>query len=452
MKRRRACGRSRRPREQKHEYGCEQDPRRVDGAAADRASLLGRTHAAGAQALEHRRRGGGSGPRLRGVFRTGLDGTHRLAKELARAAPERGPAAGAGTRGGRTGAPGARAGRAHEPGQHRRIAESARPGAAIAVADGRVRARAVERRALCQRHAVAGRLAPRRPRGGAGREDHGAGQGRAGRCQPDPAPEPGRGTMRRLLGWLLAISVSVCVTLLVFFPAGWVAGIVEKQTGGRLTLGDAQGTLWRGSAFIGGAASANGAVTPLLPGRFSWRISPSVLWGSVDVELQNAQALSQAVNLRGSWSHWQVSPAALLLPADGLGGLGAPLNTVAPTGSMRLSWSTLELALVQRQFSAVGRTTLQMTDMASRLSSLRPLGSYELDFDWQGQQASLTLRSIKGPLLLDGSGSLNQGHMQFSGQAQAAAGYEETLASLLNLLGQRRSNSEKNIIALEFRQ
>lgn len=258
--------------------------------------------------------------------------------------------------------------------------------------------------------------------------------------------------MMRLLGWLLAIIVSVCVTLLVFFPAGWVASIVEKQTGGRLTLGDAQGTLWRGSAFIGGAASANGAVTPLLPGRFSWRISPSVLWGSVDVELQNAQALSQAVNLRGSWSQWQVSPAALLLPADGLGGLGAPLNTVAPTGSMRLSWSTLQLALEKQQFSAVGRTTLQMTDMASRLSSLRPLGSYELDFDWQGQQATLTLRSIKGPLLLDGSGSLQQGRMQFSGQAQAAAGYEETLASLLNLLGQRRSNSEKNIIALEFRQ
>ncbi|UQV46082.1 type II secretion system protein N [Janthinobacterium lividum] len=258
--------------------------------------------------------------------------------------------------------------------------------------------------------------------------------------------------MTRLLGWLLAICVSVCVTLLVFFPAGWVASIVEKQTGGRLTLGDAQGTLWRGSAFIGGAASANGAVTPLLPGRFSWRISPSVLWGSVDVELQNAQALSQAVNLRGSWSHWQVSPAALLLPADGLGGLGAPLNTVAPTGSMRLSWSTLQLALEKQQFSAVGRTTLQMTDMASRLSSLRPLGSYELDFDWQGQQATLTLRSIKGPLLLDGSGSLQQGRMQFSGQAQAAAGYEETLASLLNLLGQRRSNSEKNIIALELRQ
>jgi general secretion pathway protein N len=43
--------------------------------------------------------------------------------------------------------------------------------------------------------------------------------------------------------------------------------MVERQTGGRLTLGDAQGTLWRGSAFVGGAP-AGGPVTPLLPGRF----------------------------------------------------------------------------------------------------------------------------------------------------------------------------------------
>ncbi|WP_038497273.1 type II secretion system protein N [Janthinobacterium agaricidamnosum] len=258
--------------------------------------------------------------------------------------------------------------------------------------------------------------------------------------------------MRRAVLWLLAIAASVALTLLVFFPASWVAAMVEQQTGGRLTLGDAQGTLWRGSAFVGGAATSSGAVTPLLPGRFTWRISPLVLVGSVDLQLENPEALSQVVNLRGSWSQWQVSPAALLLPAEGLAGLGAPLNTIAPSGAMRLSWTTLELALAERQFSANGRTTLEMEDMASRLSPIRPLGSYELAFDWAGQQATLNLRSVKGPLLLDGKGALNHGRLQFSGQAQAAAGYEETLASLLNLLGQRRNDSDKNIIALEFRQ
>lgn len=257
--------------------------------------------------------------------------------------------------------------------------------------------------------------------------------------------------MIRAVLWLLAVALSIALTLLACFPASWVAGLVEQQTGGRLTLGDAQGTLWRGSAFIGGAASGNGAVTPLLPGRFAWSVSPLVLLGRVDVALENPVSLSQPINLRGSWSQWQVSPGALLLPADGLAGLGAPLNTVAPSGVMRLSWSTLQLERVDQSVAVEGRTTLEMNDMASRLSALRPLGSYAMAFDWHGQQAQLTLRSIKGPLLLDGTGGLEKGRLRFSGKAQAAEGYEEKLASLLNLLGQRRRVGDKNIIALEFK-
>lgn len=257
--------------------------------------------------------------------------------------------------------------------------------------------------------------------------------------------------MKRAMLWLLLIAAVVAATLLVCAPASWLASLVEKKTGGRLTLGDAQGTLWRGSAFIGGAASGDGPVTPLLPGRFAWQVSPLSLLGMVDLRLENKDALAQPVTFKGSWSQWQLSPSALLLPAEGLAGLGAPLNTVAPTGSMRLSWTTLQLELAQGAVAVNGRTTLEMTDMASKLSAIRPLGSYALALDWHGQQAQLTLSSQKGPLLLSGAGSLNNGRVQFSGQAQAAEGYEETLANLLNLLGQRRSGSDKNIIALEFR-
>lgn len=257
--------------------------------------------------------------------------------------------------------------------------------------------------------------------------------------------------MKRAVLWLLAAVVSVGLTVLVFFPATWLAAIAERQAGGRFTLGDAQGTLWRGSAFIGGAASSNGVVTPLLPGRFRWSLSPLVLLGSVDLQLENDAALSQPLRLHGSWKQWSVSPAALLLPAEGLAGLGAPLNTIAPSGTMQLSWSALELALTDRNLAVNGSTTLALTDMASRLSAIRPLGSYVLVLDWHGQQAQLSLSSIKGPLLLDGSGALDHGRLRFSGQAQAATGYEETLANLLNLLGQRRMIGGKNIIALEFK-
>lgn len=256
--------------------------------------------------------------------------------------------------------------------------------------------------------------------------------------------------MKRAVLWLLTVALSVAATLAVFFPAAWLGSLVEQRTAGRLTLGDAQGTLWRGSAFIGGAAGGNSPVTPLLPGRFSWKISPLALVGMVDLQLENSAALAQPLTFKGSWSQWQLSPSALLLPAEGLAGLGAPLNTVAPSGTMRLSWTALELALVDRQATINGRTTLEMTDMASRLSSVRPLGSYALALDWHGQSAALTLNSVKGPLLLSGTGNLNNGRLQFSGQAEAAKGFEEQLANLLNLLGQRKPNSERNIIALEF--
>jgi general secretion pathway protein N len=250
---------------------------------------------------------------------------------------------------------------------------------------------------------------------------------------------------------LAAIALAVALTVLVFFPAAWLGPMVEQQTGGRLTLGDAQGTLWRGSAFIGGAPAANGAVTPLLPGRFAWRLSPLVLLGQIDLRLENPLALSQPVRVSGSWSEWQVSPGELMLPAQGLAGLGAPLNTLAPSGVMRLSWSTLELVRQPQSVAVNGRTVLAMTDMGSRMTPVKPLGSYELAMDWRGQQAQLNLSTVRGALLLSGSGSLDRGRLQFSGQASAASGYEESLGNLLNLLGQRRMVNGKTIIALEFK-
>ena len=257
--------------------------------------------------------------------------------------------------------------------------------------------------------------------------------------------------MKRAAFWLAAVALAVGLTVLAFLPAAWLGQIVESQTGGRLTLGDAQGTLWRGSAFIGGAPGAGGAVTPLLPGRFAWRLSPLALLGQVSMELDNPQALSQPVNVKGSWSQWQVSPAELKLPAEGLAGLGAPLNTLAPSGTMRLSWTTLELRRQGQALAVNGRTILSMADMGSRMAPIKPIGSYELAMDWHGQQAKLTLNTVRGALLLSGTGALDQGRLQFSGQAQAADGYEDTLGNLLNLLGQRRMVGGKNIIALEFK-
>jgi general secretion pathway protein N len=257
--------------------------------------------------------------------------------------------------------------------------------------------------------------------------------------------------MKRTFAWIALPTLAVILTVLAFLPAAWLGPMVERQTGGRLTLGDAQGTLWRGSAFVGGAAGAGGVVTPLLPGRFSWRLSPLVLFGDVSMDLANDQALAQPVHISGSWSQWQVSAGQLLLPAEGLAGLGAPLNTLALTGTIKLTWNLLDIARQGNAVAVSGRTVLSLTDMGSRMSPIKPLGTYEMAMDWKGQRADVVLSTVSGALLLSGNGALENGRLHFSGQAAAADKYEDTLGNLLNLLGQRRMVNGKNIIALEFR-
>lgn len=118
---------------------------------------------------------------------------------------------------------------------------------------------------------------------------------------------------------------------------------------------------------------------------------------------------------------------------------------------MRLSWSQLQLAREGQGAALQGTMTLEMQDMSSRLSPVKPLGAYVLAFDWQGQQAQMTLKTTRGPMLLSGSGMLTNGRLRFSGKAEAEAGQEERLGNLLNLLGQRRREGNKNVIALEFK-
>jgi len=98
-----------------------------------------------------------------------------------------------------------------------------------------------------------------------------------------------------------------------------------------------------------------------------------------------------------------------------------------------------------------GSVNLELNDMASRLSPVKPLGNYNLAFDWRGQQASVKLETVKGSMLLNGTGVFAHGYLQFSGTAEAAAGQEERLANLLSLLGPRRRVGGRDVIALEFK-
>jgi general secretion pathway protein N len=256
--------------------------------------------------------------------------------------------------------------------------------------------------------------------------------------------------MRRFVIWSAAALLTVALTMLAFCPAAWLSYALERQTGGRLTLGDAQGTLWRGSAFVGAAPGKDDPVTPLLPGRFAWRISPLLLFGRVDAELENASTLSQAVQVGGSWSQWEIGAAALDLPADRLAGLGAPLNTIQMTGQMKLAWGPLLLVRQGGVVALTGTVNLDLDDIASRLSPIKPLGAYRIKLVWSGTDAIMELKTASGPMLLSGKGTVANGKFHFSGKAEAEEGQEQKLANLLNLLGQHQRDGNKDVYALKL--
>lgn len=256
--------------------------------------------------------------------------------------------------------------------------------------------------------------------------------------------------MRRALLWVMAGLLTASVTALASAPAAWLVPLIDRQTGGRFSMADVQGSLWRGSAIIGAAAARDEPLAPLLPGRCAWQISPMVLLGRLDIQFENPSVTPQAITIRGDWSRWEIGPGSFSLPADGLSALGAPLNTIQPAGTLRASWPLLQVVREGREVKVTGKLQIDLTQMVSALSPVKPLGAYRLHIDFRGDSSKLDLQSLSGPLLLTGQGEIVRGALRFSGKASAQEGEENRLAALMNLLGQRRQVGNQNIVALEF--
>jgi general secretion pathway protein N len=262
--------------------------------------------------------------------------------------------------------------------------------------------------------------------------------------------------MKRGLLWSVAAIISVLLTVLINFPAAWLTPLMERKTGHHFILADVQGTLWSGSGYLALVNHSEISVTStastllVLPGRFEWTLSPWLLLGEVDVRVTNSQLLDHALTVSGSWYRWQLGEFKFRLPASQLVLLGSPLNTLKPSGEMRLTASSLTLKPKPEGLEIHGAMQLNLTEIASALSPVKPLGNYRVEFEWQGKRAQLTLSTLSGALQLEGSGALVNGHVRFSGQAWALPEQEPRLINLLNLLGRRHQVENRNVFAIEF--
>ena len=150
---------------------------------------------------------------------------------------------------------------------------------------------------------------------------------------------------------------------------------------------------------------------------------PSVEEYRAEIDARGVQ-----VQVSDHTSHW---------PAHWLVGLGAPWNTVQPQGQLQLSTQGLQLHSQAGRLRLTGQAQVQLQQLSTRLSTLRPLGTYRLVVQG-GDTMAVTLDTVEGKLQLQGVGQWLNGRLQFKGEASAQPEFEAALSNLLNILGQRR--------------
>ena len=240
-------------------------------------------------------------------------------------------------------------------------------------------------------------------------------------------------------GWALAGALlGLLLTLVLSAPAQWLARSVQQSSQGRLAFQDVRGTVWQGSAQVslnGGSGSADAAT---LPGRLSWQIE---LKGARLSALLLADCCMQQgwrLEVQPSWDgvHLALADSLSQWPAQWLTGLGTPWNTLQAEGQLRVSTQGFSVTWVAGRALLSGRIQLDALQIASRLSTLKPMGSYRLTLTG-GAATALQLETLEGSLLLSGAGQWVGGKLRFDGEASATPERLDALSNLLNIIGRR---------------
>ena len=132
--------------------------------------------------------------------------------------------------------------------------------------------------------------------------------------------------------------------------------------------------------------------------------------------------------------------------AEQIGATAMQSAAIASNGAvLQMVTHGLSLAWFEGRLVMGGRTELLALGMSSRLSTLKPMGSYRITLTG-GSAPVLELSTIEGSMQLSGTGRWVGPRLRFEGVASAAPEHEAALANLLNIIGRR--NGARSIITL----
>lgn len=236
-------------------------------------------------------------------------------------------------------------------------------------------------------------------------------------------------SLRRRIAGIVALVCIALATALAVMPARWLPRALPAD--GLIALVDADGSVWQGHAQLALGPPGN---RRSLPTRAAWTWQ----WAKGPGVSINHPWLESPLLLRLAGSDLVLPANMLRLPADTLAALGAPFNTLQPTGELLLRWPAQRLGGGLPQGELL---TVQWDDAAAVLSRARPLGSYRARLSGDGRGLDLLVDTLTGVLQVQGSGRWERGALNFSGAAEpaatATASQREALQGLLSALGRR---------------
>lgn len=254
--------------------------------------------------------------------------------------------------------------------------------------------------------------------------------------------------MRRSLiaGGLAAYALGLMVTA----PASLLDAALYQASDGRLRLAEARGSLWSGAGqieirHVGRSELGRPIGSPVgspvgrtgIAKNLAWRLLPAyLLRGQLRTEIrldQREQPFIVTVSLSGM----AIDDADIDLPARALI-LGVPkLAALGLTGDVNLRVPHLAVGNKSMQ----GQATLEWREAGSALTRVSPLGDYALRLEAAGTALSASLRTLKGPLQLDGQGSWKYGdNPAFQATARIPPQHVAQLAPLLRLIAVERGD------------
>ncbi|MBM3408787.1 MAG: type II secretion system protein N [Betaproteobacteria bacterium] len=250
---------------------------------------------------------------------------------------------------------------------------------------------------------------------------------------------------RSALGVLFTALITTLVAMvvaLVSAPATWLDRLAATLTHGKVRLAEASGTIWQGSGRLIWADTGESAESRLslsgvaLPGRVHWRVAPMpLLLGLIEATLQ-IDGMAGGVALQGSWRELRLGNGRLDLPRIELAALGSPWNTVRPAGAVTVSWSNVMMGTQRFE----GSVEIELRDIASSLSAVRPLGSYRIEVQARSGQAVISMRTLEGALTLTGQGAASGRGFSFLARAHPTRADDTRLQGLLGLVGTREGD------------